>query len=116
MATVVVADRVRSDLADLIRTRHLPADTRDRVRRFLAPFEAFPLAGRRLSGLWAAFRLIVGPWPWLLLIDVYDEEADTVTVVAVHDARTATSAPLRRPDRRELPVDMLSGGSSTTRA
>ncbi|MEW6225928.1 MAG: type II toxin-antitoxin system RelE/ParE family toxin [Chloroflexota bacterium] len=89
MASVLVAERARSELERLIHTRRLPADTRDRVRRSLAQLETFPLAGRRLTGRWRAFRLIVGPWPWLLLVHIYDGAAGTVTVVAVHDAKTA---------------------------
>ncbi len=92
MARVVVAQRASSELANLIQSRHLPTDTRDRVRQSLAQLETFPLVGRRLTGRWRAFRLIVGPWPWLLLIYLHDTAADTVTVVAVHDARTAASA------------------------
>ena len=95
MASVVVAERAKSELERLIQSRRLPADTRDRVRQSLAQLETFPLAGRRLTGRWRAFRLIVGPWPWLLLVYMYDESADTVTVVAVHDARTAASVHIR---------------------
>jgi hypothetical protein len=54
--------------------------------------KTFPLAGRRLTGRSRAFRLIVGPWPWLLVIYVYEEAADTVIVVAVHHALTGVSA------------------------
>jgi mRNA-degrading endonuclease RelE of RelBE toxin-antitoxin system len=92
MAAVVIADRARSDLAALIQTRQLPGDTRDRVRRRIQALEAFPLLGKQLSGRWAPFRLIVGPWPWLLLVYQYDAATDTVTVVAIHDARAARSA------------------------
>ena len=58
----------------------------------MSQLETFPLAGWRLIGRWQAFRLILGPWPWMLLFYQYDETTDTVTVVAVHDARTATAA------------------------
>jgi hypothetical protein len=92
VARVVVAQRAGSELERLIQSRRLPADTRDRVRRSLAQLETFPLSGRRLTGRWRAFRPVIGPWPWLLLVYMYDASADTVTVVAVHDARTAESA------------------------
>lgn len=92
MARVVVAQRARSDLSLLIASRELPADTPERVRRSLSPLETFPLAGRRLIGRWRAFRLVLGPWPWMLLIYQYDETVDTVTVFAVHDARTGSAA------------------------
>lgn len=92
MGRVVAAQRARSDVSRLIASRRLPADTRERVRRTLSQLETFPLAGRRLTGRWRSFRLILGPWPWMLLIYQYDEAADTVTVVAVHDARAASAA------------------------
>lgn len=96
MARVVVAQRATTDLPDLITSRRLPADTRARVRRSLSQLETFPLAGRRLTGGWRAFRLVLGPWPWMLLIYQYDEPTDKVTVVAVHDARTGTAATAAR--------------------
>jgi plasmid stabilization system protein ParE len=92
MATVVVARRARSDLADLIKTRGLPADTRARVRASIEPLASFPQIGKRLTGRWQGFRVIVGPWPWMLLVYVSDEATDVVTIVAIHDARSATSA------------------------
>lgn len=92
MARVVVAQRAMSDLSDPIATRQLPADTRERVRRSLSQLETFPLSGRRLVGRWRAFRLLIGPWPWMLLIYQYDETTDTVTILAVHDARTRSAA------------------------
>ena len=93
MARVVVAQRARTDLTQLIVSRRLPKDTRERVRRSLSQLETFPLAGRRLIGGWQAFRLILGPWPWMLVIYQYDETAaDTVTVFAVHDAQSGSAA------------------------
>lgn len=92
MAKVVVAQRARTDLSHLITSRQLPTDTRERVRRSLSQLETFPLAGRRLLVGWRAYRLILGPWPWMLLIYQYDERTDTATVVAIHDARTGSAA------------------------
>ncbi len=92
MARVLITQRARSDLLSLISSRNLPADTRERVRASLSQLETFPLTGRRLVGRWDAFRLILGPWPWMLLIYQYEEATDTVTVVAVHDARTQFTA------------------------
>ena len=92
MATVVVAPRARSDLADLIDTRGLPADTRVRVRASIEPLASFPLLGKRLTGRWRGFRVILGPWPWMLLVYVFDEPTESVTIVAIHDARSAISA------------------------
>ena len=39
-------------------------------------------------------RFILGPWPWMILIYVYDEDADRVSVVAMYDARSSVA-----PDR-----------------
>jgi hypothetical protein len=96
MASVVAAQRARSDPTRLIATRNLPDDTRDRVRLSLSQLETFPLAGRRLTGRWRGFRVILGPWPWMLLVYQYDERSDTVTVDAIHDARTASAATSER--------------------
>jgi hypothetical protein len=79
VARVVVAERAAHELARLIQSRNLPADTLDGVRQSLAQLETFPLAGRRLTGRWRPFRLIIGPWPWLLLIYLHDEAIETVT-------------------------------------
>jgi hypothetical protein len=96
MATVVAAQRARSDLTRLIATHHLPDNTRDRVRRSLSRLETFPQAGRSLAGRWRGFRVTLGPWPWMLLVYHYDERIDTVTVDAIHDARSASSAASER--------------------
>ena len=36
-------------------------------------------------------RFIRGPWPWMIVLYRYYEEADEVRIVAVRDAREATS-------------------------
>jgi len=41
---------------------------------------------------WHGFRYILGPWRWMLILCVYDEDADQVNVVTVQDSRTARSA------------------------
>ena len=92
MAEVVVAQRARTDLSHLITSRKLPPDTLERVRKSLTQLETFPLAGRRLGERWHGYRLVLGPWPWMLLIYQYDETTETVTVLAVHDARTSSVA------------------------
>jgi plasmid stabilization system protein ParE len=91
MARVVVAEPARQDLADLVRTHNLPASARERVRRSIAPLATFPLLGPALDGRWHGFRLILGPWPWMLIVYVHDEEADLVIVVTIQDARTANA-------------------------
>lgn len=92
MATVVVTRRARSDLARLIETRGLPADTRARVRASIEPLASFPQIGKRLMGRWRGFRVILGPWPWTLVVYIHEEAASTVTIVAIHDARSSASA------------------------
>jgi plasmid stabilization system protein ParE len=92
MATVVIARRALSDLADLITTRSLPADTPARVRASIEPLASFPQIGKRLTGRWQGLRVILGPWAWMLLVYVYDEATDIVTIVAIHDARSAATA------------------------
>jgi len=92
MANVVVAQRARTDLADLIQTRSLPDDAVWRVRASIEPLASFPQIGKRLSGRWRGFRVILGPWPWMLIVYVYDEPTNTVAIAAIHDAREASSA------------------------
>jgi hypothetical protein len=92
MARVVVAQRARTDLDHLIRTRSLPPDTPARVQALLRQLTSFPSIGKRLAGRWHGLRVILGPWPWMLIVYVFDEGTDTVAIVAVHDARSASSA------------------------
>ncbi len=91
MAGVIVAEPAQHDLADLIRSHSLPTSTRDRVRRSIEPLASFPLLGPALDGRWDGFRSILGPWPWMLIVYVYDEEADLVIVVTIQDARSGSS-------------------------
>ena len=91
MARVLVAEPARRDLAELIRSHGLPASTRDRVRRSIEPLASFPLLGPVLDDRWHDFRLILGPWPWMLIVYMYDAEADLVVVVTIQDARSGTS-------------------------
>jgi len=92
MAKVVVAQHARTDLAELIQTRSLPDDAASRVRASIEPLASFPQIGRRLTGRWRDFRVILGPWPWMLIVYVYDEPTNMVAIAAIHDAREASSA------------------------
>jgi plasmid stabilization system protein ParE len=92
VATVVVARRAKADLAELIKTHSLPENTRDRVRASIDPLASFPQIGKRLTGRWRGFRMILGPWAWMLVVYVLDGATGTVTVVAIHDARAMSSA------------------------
>lgn len=92
MATVVVTKTAQDDLDQLIRTRDLPASARDRVKASLAQLATFPLLGRPLTGRWAGFRVVLGPWRWMLIIHAYDEAAQNVVIVTIQDSRSARAA------------------------
>lgn len=96
MASVVLAPTAVADLERLIRTYSLPATTRERVKSSLRVLTTFPLLGAPLTGRWQGFRFILGPWPWILLVHVYDEEADRVSIVTIQDSRSAESSTSQR--------------------
>lgn len=35
---------------------------------------------------------MLGPWPWMVIVYVYDETEDVAIVVTIQDARTANAA------------------------
>lgn len=88
MALVRLSVVAVEDLDRLILTHSLPADTRARVRRSLSPLVRFPRLGRQLEGRWAPFRLILGPWRWMLIVYAYDEQQDEVVIATIQDARS----------------------------
>ncbi len=92
MTAVIVTPTARDDLERLIRTHSLPADTRDRVRRALAPLARFPLLGAALGARWEGFRFILGPWRWMIVVYEYDEAADRVAIVTIQDGRSSRAA------------------------
>jgi hypothetical protein len=79
------------DLDRLMLTHSLPADTRARMRRSLGPLERFPRLGRQLEGRWAPFRLILGPWRWMLIVYVYDQQQEEILIVTIQDARSSAT-------------------------
>ena len=89
MARVALSEGAVDDLERRIRTHSLPADTRERVKRSLRPLERFPLLGAELSGRWAGFRFLLGPWRWMILVYMYLEDDERVVVVSVEDGRSA---------------------------
>ena len=89
MAKIVVAPTATDDLATLIRTHSLPANTVERVKRSLRPLARFPLLGAALEGKWAGFRFILGPWRWMIIVYAYDDETDQVSIVTIQDGRSA---------------------------
>lgn len=92
MTRVHIAPEAAADLARLITTHSLPADTPSRVRRSIEPLARFPLLGASLQGHWRDFRFVLGPWRWMLIVYAYDDEADLVAVVTIQDGRTSTAA------------------------
>ena len=92
MARVLVAPAATADLARMIATHSLPADTRARVRRSIEPLARFPLLGAPLEGRWLGYRFILGPWRWMLIVYTYDREADVVAIATVQDGRTSAAA------------------------
>jgi hypothetical protein len=92
MAKVVVTPTAVDNLDTLVRTLSLPRNARDRVKSSLRPLSRFPKLGAPLEGRWADFPFILGPWRWMLIVYVYDEAADRVSVVTVEDARSAAAA------------------------
>jgi plasmid stabilization system protein ParE len=94
VTSVVVTPRAARDIDDAIGSLGLPANTWRRVARSLRLLQQFPRAGRALQGRWAPMRFVLGPWPWMILIYVYDEDADRVSIVAMYDARSSIA-----PDR-----------------
>jgi plasmid stabilization system protein ParE len=89
---VLIAAEAVADLARLITTHSLPADTRSRVRRSIEPLAHFPLLGASLEGRWRDFRFVLGPWRWMLIVYANDDEADVVAIVTFQDGRTSTAA------------------------
>jgi plasmid stabilization system protein ParE len=89
---VLIAPEAAADLARIITTHSLPADTRARVRRSIEPLAHFPLLGAQLEGRWCDFRFVLGPWRWMLIVYAHDEESDVVAIVTIQDGRTSTAA------------------------
>lgn len=92
MATVEVARVADRHLKELIETRDLPEGTREKVGQSLLRLEQFRRSGKALAGGWRGYCALVGPWGWLIAVYTYEEAQDRVSVVAFHDARTATAA------------------------
>lgn len=89
MVRLRVGRRAVEDLARLIVTHSLPADTPARVTRSLRPVADFPLMGSPVDG--TPYRFLLGPWRWMLIVYVYDEDAEDVTIIGIEDARSASA-------------------------
>jgi plasmid stabilization system protein ParE len=92
LADVELAHAAIEDLERLIAVLNLPSDTRERVRRSLAPLAEFPRLGPELTGRWSGMRFLLGPWRWMLLVYEYDEAADRVVILTIQDARSSSAA------------------------
>jgi hypothetical protein len=88
---LIVAQPAWLDLADLNRAHSLPTSTRERVRRSMSPVVTFPLLGPALTGRWQGFRSILGPWPWMLMVTMCDNDADLVIIVTIEDTRSRSA-------------------------
>jgi hypothetical protein len=92
MPRVELAAAAVEDLRGLIRTHSLLPDTTTRVARSFRPLERFALLGPPLSGRWEGFRVLLGPWRWMLLIYCVFEAEGRVVVVTIQDARSSVAA------------------------
>ena len=92
MPRIELSPHAVDDLHTLIRTHSLPADTKGRVRRVLEPLASFPYLGKELGGRWSKYRVLLGPWRWMLLAYRVDSAHDRVVVVTIQDARISTAA------------------------
>jgi len=89
VARVELSAAAIEDLMRLIGSHSLPSDTRERVRRSLAPLQRFPLLGPALDGRWSGFRFVLGPWRWMLIVYVYLQDEDRVVIVTIQDGRSS---------------------------
>lgn len=95
MASVQLTATAQERLGRLLKTRDLPSYARARVVRRLKQLETFPEAGRRIEvGPWQDARVVTGPW-WFVLVYVYDQSTETVSVTTIEDVRTATGTTAR---------------------
>jgi plasmid stabilization system protein ParE len=92
VARVLVTESARADLRAMIVTHSLPASTTERVRAALAALAEFPRLGPALEGRWQGLRFVLGPWPWMLLVYRWDDDADEIVVITIQDARSARAA------------------------
>jgi hypothetical protein len=98
---VELARSAVEDIDRLVTVLSLPRDTRERIRRSLAPLEHYPRLGSELSGRWEGFGSLLGPWRWMILVYVCEQLTDRVVVVTVQDARSSRAAPGQRAPRFE---------------
>ncbi len=97
MPRVEVSAAAAEDLARLVVTHRLPADTNERVRRSLRSLGRFPQLGTLLDGEgWEGFRYLLGPWRWMVIVYEHLPEDDRVVIVTIQDGRSSTAPPASR--------------------
>ena len=98
---VRIARRAVEDIAYMKRKLELPDDTMERLQATLEPLGRFPELGPALVGRWKGYRVLIGPWRWMLV--VYRIDGDGVTVLTIQDARRAVTIKANNtlPDARE---------------
>lgn len=92
MPRVELARGAIESLERLIVTHSLPADTRERLRRSIAPLARFPRLGAIVREEHADERFLIGPWQWMIVVYEYREAENRVVVLAIKDGRSAASA------------------------
>ena len=92
MARIEISRTAAADLERLIRSHSLPKNTKQRFKRGLRPLGRFPLFGPALTGRWAPFRFVLGPWRWMIVVYAYLEEEERVVIVTIQDARSSLAA------------------------
>jgi len=96
VARVVVTETAARQLAELVDSHSLPADTSGRVARSLVPLQRFPRLGPVLDPMTPELRFLVGPWRWLVIVYAYREADDLVAVITFEDGRSARALTARR--------------------
>lgn len=57
----------------------------------LEPLECFPEMGRSLEDVRPGLRALLGVWRWMLVLYIYDPDAERVVVVGVEDGRSSSA-------------------------
>lgn len=91
MAKIVITWAARRELAWLIRTHGLPADTKERFVRAVGNLHEFPELGSSLAGRWRGYRFVLGPWRWMIIVYSYDANAEVVVIATIQDSRSQRS-------------------------
>lgn len=91
MAAVRLSAAAVEDLGRVVITHSLPADAQARVKRSLRVLERFPRIGRELEPPWSSFRVVLGPWRWMLIVYHHDPSVDEVAIVTIQDGRSSTA-------------------------